>query len=60
MQAIVIVDVTSSSHLDLQALGEIQPNQTFYISLEPKGGSSSNRPSGSILFQGPAVNLNTE
>lgn len=60
MQAIGILDVTRSNHLDLQALGEIQPNQIFYISLEPKGGSSSNRPSGSILFQGPAVNLNTE
>lgn len=60
MRAIAILDVTKSNALDLQGLGEVQPNQVFYISLEPKGGSNANRPSGSILFQGPAVNLNTE
>ena len=60
MQAISVVDVSNSNAIDLQSLGEIQPNQIFYISLEPKGSLNSNKPSGSVLFQGPAVDLNTE
>lgn len=60
MHAITTLDTTTSNIIDLSALGDIQPQQIFYISLEPKGGSSANRPSGSILYQGPVVNLNEE
>lgn len=59
MRSITLLNASGSNHIERGRLGEIQPNQRFYISLEPKGGSSANRPSGSILFQGPAVDLNT-
>ncbi len=60
MQVITTLDATTDNTIDLSAWGDIQSQQIFYISLEPKGASSSNRPSGSILYQGPVVNLNEE
>lgn len=60
MQAVAILDATKTNAFELQNLGEIQPNQIFYISLEPKNTPSASKPRGSILFQGPVVNLNTE
>ena len=60
MRAIGVLDAASTNTIDLKGIGNIQSNQIFYISLEPKSSSSSNRPSGSILFQGPVVNINEE
>lgn len=59
MRSIMLLSADGTNPIAPERLGEIQPNQRFYISLEPKGGSSANRPSGSILFQGPAVDLKT-
>lgn len=59
MRSVSLLNTSGANQIDRARLGEIQPNQRFYISLEPKGGSSANKPSGSILFQGPAVDLNT-
>lgn len=60
MREIGNLDVTATNAIDLKGLGDIQSNQIFYISLEPKSASNANRPSGSILFQGPVVNLDKE
>lgn len=60
MRAISILDTKGSNTIDPERLGTVQKNQIFYISLEPKGGSTANQPSGSILFQGPLIELNTQ
>lgn len=60
MRAISTLDVSKSNHISAEQLGPIQANQLFYISLEPKAGSSATRPTGSIMFQGPTVDLSTE
>ncbi|OFV51472.1 MULTISPECIES: anti-sigma factor domain-containing protein [Oligella] len=60
MRAIALLDATGVNRIEASRLNELQPNQRFYISLEPKGGSSANKPSGSILFQGSAVDLDSK
>lgn len=57
MRAITLLNAAAANRIEAARLGAPQANQRFYISLEPKGGSSANKPSGSILFQGSAVDL---
>lgn len=59
MRSISLLNASASNSIDAKRIGEIQSNQRFYISLEPKGGSTTNQPSGSILFQGPIIDLKT-
>lgn len=51
--------IKSSTPFNLQAdtLGKTVPGQLFQISLEPVGGSKSNKPSGSVLYQGRLVDV---
>ena len=60
MRAVSTINLSGPNTIDAERLGKIQNKPIFYISLEPKGGSSSNRPSGSVLFQGPTIDLSTE
>ncbi len=41
-----------------ERIGQIAAGDQILISLEPEGGSRSDRPSGSILYRGSVVNLN--
>ncbi|MFA5702450.1 MAG: anti-sigma factor [Advenella sp.] len=40
-----------------ETLGNVIPGQLFQISLEPVGGSTSGKPTGSILYQGRLIDL---
>ena len=60
MRSLRLLNVSTANQIEAERLGEIQPNQRFYISLEPKGGTTANKPSGSILFQGPTIDLKTK
>jgi RNA polymerase sigma-70 factor (ECF subfamily) len=60
MRSLSLLNVSTANQIEAERLGEIQPNQRFYISLEPKGGTTANKPSGSILFQGPTIDLKTK
>lgn len=48
---------TQAFKINPENLGKVNPGQLFQISLEPVGGSTSGKPTGSILYQGRLIDL---
>ncbi len=48
---------SSAFTINPDTLGQVTPGQFFQISLEPVGGSTSGKPTGSILYQGRLIDV---
>lgn len=52
--------IDRSNRITADRLGTVSQNQQMYISLEPRDRPVAQRPTGSILFQGPLIDLNAQ